>query len=583
MRTLLSASGGTTWADPSNLTLSFAPDGTQVVGRSSNLFAKLDALAPRDAWQQTALRAFQTWASESDVNIGVVSDGGEAFGVIGATQGDFRFGDIRLAAVPLSGDVAALSISGDVATSGTWMGDILVNADVDFASLDEFYAVMLHEAGHVLGLEHSDDPSSPMHESLRVGPDLQPTDADIAALRAVNGSRPADANEVDRANDTVKRATRIKYSASSGGYVGQTPLLSYGDITTAGDVDHFFLPTLSNYNGPLTFSLRTGGLSLLSAKLTVLDETGRVIASSSADEQSAADLSVTISHNDDDSEYVVRVESDSQADVFAVGAYALVTTFDTRSQVTPETLNEVLRLRYDFLSEEETRPLFETGLEPTFFDDLHMNDTRETAEALKSLTHFAEFREYETTAGISDLTDVDFYSVRSPEFAAGEVGVMTVSVQATRIGGLLSEVKIYDRNGVQADAKIVTSNAGTLTVQVSGVDSGKTYFVRIGSSQSAGRYATGNYRLSVSFSQPAVERQLLSAGQFGSGSDVPGFALKINRTQLFQVALNSEGDGTNSVVVEAAVFDDQGNLLQRIVSLAGDTRTGQAMLLTTGT
>ncbi|MEZ6041375.1 MAG: matrixin family metalloprotease [Planctomycetaceae bacterium] len=582
-RALLSGSGGTTWADPSNLTVSFAPDGTDVVGQTSDLFAKLDALASRSEWQKTAFRAFQTWATEADVNIGVVDDGGQAFGTIGATQGDLRFGDIRLAAVPLAGDVSALSISSDVAMSGTWVGDIIINSEADFTSLDQFYAVMLHEAGHVLGLEHSDDSSSPMFASPNTDRNLQPTTADIHALRLANGSRVPDANESKRANDTIKRATRIKYSATSSGYDGQTPLLSYGDITTQEDVDYFVLPTLSNYNGPLTFSLRSEGLSLLSAKITVLDDRGQIIASRTSGGRPGGDLSVTFHHDDDDSEYIVRVEADPQAGVFAVGSFALVTTFETRNQVSGETLNEVLRLRYDFLAEEERRVLFDTGAEPAFFDDLHLDDTLATATSLKSLPHFAEFREYETTAGISDLTDTDFYSVKAPDFSDNDSRVMTISVQATRIGGLLSDVAVYDASGIAVDARVITHNAGTLTVQVSGIQSKKTYFVRISSSQSAGRFATGNYRLSVSFNQPEVVRNQLSTGELSAVDGIQGFALDINQTQLFQLALTSTIVGTEPVAVQLSIYNARGALMQRVVGLAGDTRTGQTLLLTVGT
>ncbi|MCA9060665.1 MAG: matrixin family metalloprotease, partial [Planctomycetaceae bacterium] len=430
-RTLLSASGGTNWHDPSALTVSFAPDGTNVLGRESQLFAQLDQLASRQEWQQVAFRALQAWAAPADINIGVVADGGQEFGIPGATQGDLRFGDIRIGSIPLASDVAALSISNNVAMSGTWIGDILINSNADFQSLDQFYAVMLHEVGHALGMEHSDDPSSPMYESPGAANAMQPTAGDIAILRRLNGNRLPDANESSRANDTLKRATRIRYSNTSSGYEGQTPLLSYGDVTTSNDVDYFFLPTLSGYAGSLTFSLRVGGFSLLSARMTVLDENGKVLGVASTNGEAGADTEITIQHRDRDSMYLVRVESDARAGDFAIGSYALVTTFDARNQVSPETLQEVLRLRYDFLREEESRPLLLGGQEPSFFDDLHLNDTLASATLLKSLSGFDEFQEYEATAGIADLNDVDFYQIKSPDFAAGDPGIMTVTVQAT--------------------------------------------------------------------------------------------------------------------------------------------------------
>ena len=44
--------------------------------------------------------AFQTWAVQTNLNIGLVADGGQPLGTNGAVQGDARFGDIRVAAAP---------------------------------------------------------------------------------------------------------------------------------------------------------------------------------------------------------------------------------------------------------------------------------------------------------------------------------------------------------------------------------------------------------------------------------------------------------------------------------------------------
>src|SRR4051794_29188041 len=80
------------WPEPDSLTLSFAPDGTQAGNKVSSLFRTLDASMPTATWQREILRAFQTWAIEANVNIGLVSDGGQPFDTLGFKQGDPRFG-----------------------------------------------------------------------------------------------------------------------------------------------------------------------------------------------------------------------------------------------------------------------------------------------------------------------------------------------------------------------------------------------------------------------------------------------------------------------------------------------------------
>src|SRR5436309_3404004 len=97
----LPSTTGITWPDGSHLTLSFAPDGTSVGGVSSRLFQTLNAVAPTATWETEILRAFQTYASYANLNVGVVADGGQPLGTDGLVQSDARFGDIRITAAPL--------------------------------------------------------------------------------------------------------------------------------------------------------------------------------------------------------------------------------------------------------------------------------------------------------------------------------------------------------------------------------------------------------------------------------------------------------------------------------------------------
>src|SRR5208282_3668786 len=92
---------GIPWPDPQHLTISFVPDGTNVAGQSSNLFQTMNQIASTHDWEMTILKAFQTWAADANVNVGIVPDGGQPLGAPGLVQGDSRFGDIRIAAVPL--------------------------------------------------------------------------------------------------------------------------------------------------------------------------------------------------------------------------------------------------------------------------------------------------------------------------------------------------------------------------------------------------------------------------------------------------------------------------------------------------
>src|SRR5712692_7647049 len=108
---------GQPWPDPGHLTLSFVPDRTDAGGTPSGLFGMLNSQASTAAWEMEILRAFQTWALNTNVNIGVVTDGKQPLGTTGAVQSDSRFGDIRIASKAL--DPSVVSTASPFSWSGT--------------------------------------------------------------------------------------------------------------------------------------------------------------------------------------------------------------------------------------------------------------------------------------------------------------------------------------------------------------------------------------------------------------------------------------------------------------------------------
>ena len=227
-RRVFDAAGGVLAGADLHLTLSFAPDGTFITAQTSGLAAKLNALGPASAWQETILRAFQTWAKETNADVGVVLDGGQAFGVGGATQRDSRFGDIRIGAVAMEPNVGAVNVPTDTPVGGTWFADVIFNTAFNFTSLDDLYAVALNEAGNVFGLKDhrgpTADPDSPLTPS---NPPVvhSPTAADLADLHALLGTRSPDANEksviggtTTPDNDSFANATPLKRGEAYTGY-----------------------------------------------------------------------------------------------------------------------------------------------------------------------------------------------------------------------------------------------------------------------------------------------------------------------------------------------------------------------------
>ncbi len=199
---IVRAAIGLPWTDPLHLTLSFAPDGTPIAGDSSVLFQDLGAQFPSTAaWQDDIVRAFQTWAAETNISVGLVADDGAPFGVAGLMQGDPRFGDIRIGARPMSPEVMAITVPPNPYMSGTLSGDMILNSAADL-NPSNLYDVALHEAGLALGLVESTDPASVMYPVVNPQATLSPSD--IQNIQALYGIRAPDPN-----NNTITTATPI--------------------------------------------------------------------------------------------------------------------------------------------------------------------------------------------------------------------------------------------------------------------------------------------------------------------------------------------------------------------------------------
>ena len=176
-----SASAMIPWLNLGQLTYSFVPDGTVLADHSSSLFEELTPTGAEQLWQSAFEQAFNEWLTPLGVDAHLVDDSGLAFGAFGPTQGDARFGDIRIGAIPLSNNVMAEAVPHSIISQGTWAGDIFFNSNAEWSSLQQVLSVALHEIGHVLGVGHSSDPSSPMYVH-GASSATRPTASDLAQL-----------------------------------------------------------------------------------------------------------------------------------------------------------------------------------------------------------------------------------------------------------------------------------------------------------------------------------------------------------------------------------------------------------------
>jgi Matrixin len=558
------------WNDPLHLTLSFAPDGTTAAGQPSRLTSALDAQMPRAVWQNVILKAFQTWAEVASVNVGVVADGGQPFGATGDTQRDPRFGDIRVGGFPMTAAALAVSVPPASFVTGTYAGDLFVNTAAAFTP-DTLYAVALHEAGHALGLPHSTDPRSVMFSHLNRNTTL--TAGDVAAVRELYGPRSADLNEGNKGNDTVKNATRLKYSATSGGFTGSTPVVGYGDITTRTDADIFHLKQLNGYTGPISFRVQTADISLLAPSVTVTDSAGRVLATRTATGTRGDTLTITLPTTRLDETYFVKITA-APGTTNPIGRFAVAGTFDARLRPTAISLDAVMRGPYETLKPEEQQKLFTDPNAVFFDDDLHTNDTVALAVNLRPGPGNPSDRHLQTTASLSDGTDADWYRVRAPDSVNNQPWVLTTTLRAVSPNGVAPRVEVYDGNLVRVAAQVIVNGNGTFTVQAAGAQPGRSYYLKVFSPT-----ATGNYAVDVTFGTAAADLRTLATNTLTQATPTASFKLYIGQTQLFSTTLSATGAAG---AVRLEVVNSAGVIVHSLTTGVGETTSGFSSVLAPG-
>jgi hypothetical protein len=546
----LTPTWGVGWYNPGQLTLSFAPDGTDVSGSPNSLHS---LLGPNTAsWEHEILRAFQTWAIQTNVNIGLVADGGQAFGVAGLAQGDSRFGDIRIGARPLSDASSGKDLAGAIGfdySGGTWSGDVLLNSLYnigigDAPSQYDLYSVMLHEASHSFGFaDEQTDPNSVMYSGYKVWTGLTP--GDIAAIQSLYGVRTGDPFEGANGNGTVGSAFDLTEN-------GNLTSIS-ADITQLGDVDYyrFTTPSASSVTG-LTVNLQAAGISLLTARVTVLDANGNEVASAAATNPLSNNVSINLPNYQPSTTYYVKVEG-AGSDVFSAGAYSL------KLQYAPDAVGNSFGLGTSFVNAE-------TG----------SNDTIDSAAPLgySGDTRAAMF----TVVGtIDNSTDADWYQI-TPTALTDYSGTLTVGVVPMEPNGIRANVAVFNAQGQQLNTIVVTNENGAFTVQLADQHPGTTYFLRVTVADPNGSHATGGYALSANLAQTAVTTfdNLASDTLTSTDSTLSSqMTLAGGKLTQFSLTAGAAADAPESAV-RMSIFDSTGHMIFTMVAEAGN-------LLTTGT
>ena len=523
-----------------NLSLSFEPDGTSINGTGSNLFSGLNASMPTGAWQYQILEAFQTWAVQTNLNIGLVPDGGQANGVPGGPTGDPRFGDIRIGGLVQPTATGLIETAPFSVLNGTWAGDSFVNTSDAFSiggtsSSYDLFTAYLHDAGIALGLGNSPNMSSAMYEEYE-GPRTGLSAEDIGNIQALYGAPLADPN-----NNSLSQATSLN--------IGQG-IQTSGDISSLQDSDFYQLSGLQA-GSSVAIRLQTQGISLFEGRITLF-QNGRQIASM-APNSINQNIKFMIPWVDGNSTYTIEVQSGVQ-NVFGMGSYQLVVKPTSSADPTGDASLPVV--------------------------DNHTNDSFSTATKLSSQpVATASGYDYSYTATLSTSHDLDFYQLRSSQADLNRGSVMTVMVWTQSSTRVDPTATIYDANFNPVPAQILLNQKGEYVLQVTGATS-STYYVEVQAANPNGGHATGAYYLGVQFGDNAVDLNTTPAHALTAANNTTDAEIVVADTRLIYFADTVTGS-TSTDAARMTIFDQNGKSLASVSASTGNTLT-VSLLLTPG-
>jgi hypothetical protein len=560
------ASFGVPWADPTHLTASFAPDGTQSPGAASNLNGALDLLMPRAVWQGTILRALQTWENAARINIGIVSDSGDPFGTPGATQGDPRFGDIRFGGLPMTADALGEAVPPDPVLSGTLAGDVFFNTTVTFTPTT-LYKVALHEIGHALGMASSENPHSIMYDQYGAATGF--VAADIRELRAMYGAPARDAAQPATGNARFPSATPIPVPPE---FEGATPLFAYGAISAPNDVNTYTFSGLADDDiAGVTIRLQTAGISLATPRLSVFDATGKLLSRASMTGPEGGVTEITLPSPGAGKAYYVQVDAGGPAGLR--GRYGIAVTFGSHVKTGALTVEQVLRGPYDSISAADLANLYQNPSGTLYNDDGGTDDTPGGADDLPGVYGPSFSGHFHATGSLTTASDVNYYRILAPAGAHHNGLTLVARLRAVGPNGVTPQVAVFDTNLNPVPTQVLVNGAGDYTVEVTGAAPGHRYYLKVTGSQA------GNYQLDAAFRSAPVSITPFASGT-AAGSAVD-YKLYAARTQLFGITLSATGPAGAQVrmTISDAV---SGLVVLDMTAQAGSTVSGLSTFLAPG-
>ena len=322
---------GGQWDNSRPITFSIAPDGQVWDRGTNNVNAVLNAQYGGTSWQKEVAVALQTWAVSANLNFASVPDGPYGWNIQGESQGDSRFGDIRVAGYAFANNPIAQTY-GPPPNGWTAGGDVKINTADRFGPNGQYdlQSVLIHEVGHSLGLGESPQPDSIMY-TYYSGARHDLSSYDIEGIQSIYGPRLADRYQAQGQGVSPGSAVDLSAKLNSDGLVVVDGL----SLASIGSSEYFSVTAPNRQGATLQVNAVANGQSLMSPKVSVIDAaTGATLAVDAHPDQYGNTSTVYVPGTHAGHRYLVVVTGATQ-DIFSVGDYTLQAAFSGGTNLTP--------------------------------------------------------------------------------------------------------------------------------------------------------------------------------------------------------------------------------------------------------
>jgi hypothetical protein len=321
---------GSAWPNPQLITLSFEPDGTTIMGGTSNLFATLNARYPTSMWENQFIKAAQVWAQQTNINFQVIADSGAETGSGNYQQGDPTMGDIRIGGAPLgiTNEPLAFAFLPPPSSNYSIAGDVVFNTSYSWVIGGcmgyDIFTVAAHEIGHSLGLGESNSSPYAIMWGSYAGQRTSLNSDDITGIRLIYSS--GNARSYDSFNDTNTSFSTAANLTSLIDPSSLTALETGLDISTTSQKEYFSITAPQGTSSTMTVTVQSTGLSLLAPSLTVYNSSETQIATTSGSGELGSTISLNITGVSAGAQYYVVVGG-ANTTSFGTGDYAMTFQF----------------------------------------------------------------------------------------------------------------------------------------------------------------------------------------------------------------------------------------------------------------